>query len=186
MIRHTLTVTFECAEALTDEQIVSARALIGQYEAEDGMPSGRVVNVTVTQETECPIGCYQCGNVKPKESATMPGAEGDNDGSVSNDGSTPQRAEVGGPAVAQVAAAGDASPARRRAGDAPTGGAPAEGHLLDELVTIGPDPDESRVTGYRIRGPWRATRQAAELDALLLNLETRCAESAATAAAGTS
>lgn len=100
------------------------------------------------------------------------------DGTVSNTGAAPQRTAVGRDSLEEVRdqerpAASRSVPLRRdtdRSGD-PACDAQGAVRLLDERVTIGPDPDESRVTGYRIKGPWRATRQEAERDALMLELE---------------
>jgi hypothetical protein len=46
-----------------------------------------------------------------------------------------------------------------------TGEAPLE---IEEQLTVGPEPDESRVSGHRVKGPWRATRADAERDGVVL------------------
>ncbi len=39
---------------------------------------------------------------------------------------------------------------------------------IEERLTVGPAEDDSRVSGYRIRGPWRETREQAARDGAVL------------------
>ncbi len=146
----------ECIASTSEDQDTRTLASAILNDAGHRTPEQRKALVALSKETGTPTSGHSSG------------AEGDRDGSVSNDDSTSQRAALGRNEVAQVATARDASPAQRSADDVPAGRALAPGHLLDERVTIGPDPDESKVTGYRIKGPWRSTREAAERDALTL------------------
>lgn len=41
---------------------------------------------------------------------------------------------------------------------------------IEERQAVGPDPDESRTTGWRARGPWRTSRSEAEADLALVKV----------------